>query len=203
MPVVVTAWVTALEVDQELQCGLIGIAIQTLEHLCPMRLERVRAPASARDCVPVSARADHHSPQAGIVTPKSDTTDKCSQLTTVKAAGVLGTQFIEQLARIDVWPCIEPAAHQRPYQRKRVASIDVTSRKLPSLKFALPFSLRIQDWRGSPIKRGAGSCFYGYDFWSGWDSTLCRSGCVSLSDILHTSQVAGCRFRRVGRTHFS
>jgi hypothetical protein len=71
----------------------------------------------------------------------------------VKATGILGTHFIEQLGRIDVGPCIEPTAHQRPNQRKGVASIDVAFRKLPSLKFTLPFDLRIQDGHGRSIGR--------------------------------------------------
>jgi hypothetical protein len=113
MSVVVSAWVAALEVDQELQCGLIRIAVQTLQHLCPMRLERVRTPASARDCVPVSARADHHTPQADVITPQSDTTEKGTQLATVKAAAVLGTQFVEQFVPIDVWAMFGRASSRR------------------------------------------------------------------------------------------
>jgi hypothetical protein len=55
MPGVVSIRIPRLEVDQELQRGLIGIGVQTLKHLCPMRLERVGSPAGARFCVPVSA----------------------------------------------------------------------------------------------------------------------------------------------------
>ena len=92
---VVSIGIPCLEVDQELQCGLIGIGVQTLKHLCPMRLERVGARAGARFCVPVTALADHYAARAGIVTPESDTTDKRAQLAAVKATGVLGAQFIE------------------------------------------------------------------------------------------------------------
>ena len=111
-----------------------------------MCLERVRTAAGARYRIPVSARADHYASRAGIVTPESDTADKGSQLAAVEASGVLGTQFIEQLACVDVRPCIEPATHQRPDQRKRVASVNVTSRKFSSLKLTLPLGFRIQSW---------------------------------------------------------
>lgn len=69
MPGVVSIRIPRLEVDQELQRGLIRIGVQTLKHLCPMRLERVGSPACARFCVPVSALADHYTPRSGIVTP--------------------------------------------------------------------------------------------------------------------------------------
>ena len=137
-----------MEVDQELQRGLIGIGVQTLKHLYPMRVERVGTPAGARFCVPVSALADHHTARAGIVTPESDTTDKGAQLATVKATRVLGAQFIEELGCVDVRPCVKPAAHQRPDQCKRMTPLDVTSRKLLSLKFAPLFGLWIQRRRG-------------------------------------------------------
>lgn len=92
---VVSIGIPCLEVAQELQCGLIRIGVQTLKHLCPMRLERVGARASARFCIPVTALADHHTAGAGIVTPESDATDKGAQLAAVKTPGVLGAQFIE------------------------------------------------------------------------------------------------------------
>jgi len=59
----------------------------------------------------VSALADHYTPRAGVVTLESDTTDKGAQLAAVKAVGVLGAQFIKQFGRIDVRPCLKPAAH--------------------------------------------------------------------------------------------
>jgi hypothetical protein len=104
MPGVVSIRIPPLEVDQELQRGLIGIGVQTLKHLCPMRLERVGSPAGARFCVPVSALADHHTPRSGIVTPESDPMDKGVELAAVEATRVLGAQFIEQLGCVDVRP---------------------------------------------------------------------------------------------------
>ena len=93
-----------MEVDQELQRGLIRIGVQTLKHLCPMRLERVGSPTCARFCVPVSALADHYTPGSGIVTPESDPMYKGIELAAVKATRVLGAQFIEQLGCADVRP---------------------------------------------------------------------------------------------------
>jgi hypothetical protein len=138
----------------------------------------------------VSARADHHAPQAGVVTTKSDTTNKYSQLAIVKATRILGTHFIEQLGRIDVGPCIEAAAHQRPHQRKGVASIDVAFRRLPSLKFTLPFDLRIQDGRGRSIQRGTGLYVQWHNSLPSLESNRRRSGTLSMNDILDRSKVA-------------
>jgi hypothetical protein len=118
-----------------------------------MRLERIGTPANARFCIAVSARANHYASRASITTPESDTTDKGSQLAAVEAPGVLGTQPIEQLACIDVRPCIEAAAHRRPDQCKRVTSVDVTFRELSSLKLAPSLSFSIQDWCGWRIQR--------------------------------------------------
>ena len=91
-----------MEVDQELQRGLIGIGVQTLKHLCPMRLERVGSPSCARVRVTVSALADHYTPGSRIVTPESDPMDKGVELAAVEATRVPGTQFIEQLGCVDV-----------------------------------------------------------------------------------------------------
>ena len=67
---------------------MIGIDLQALKHFRPVSLERVGTPARARRRVPVSARADHYAPRAGIFTPEADTPDKGVELTAVKAPGV-------------------------------------------------------------------------------------------------------------------
>jgi hypothetical protein len=76
IPGIVSIRIPRLEVDQEVQRGLIGLGVQTLKHLCPMRLERVGSPAGARFGVPVNALADHYTPRSSIVTPESDSMDK-------------------------------------------------------------------------------------------------------------------------------
>src|SRR5450631_126822 len=97
MPGVVSIRIPRLEVDQEFQRGLVRIGVQTLKHLCPMRLERVGSPAGARFCVPVSALADHYTPRSSIITPEPDSMDKGAELAAVEATRVLGAQFVKQL----------------------------------------------------------------------------------------------------------
>src|ERR1700676_2337777 len=148
MPGGVSIRIPCLELDQELQRGLIGIGIQTLKHLCPMRLERIGSPAAASICVPVSALADHYTARSGIVTPDSDPMDKGFELAAVEATGGLGAQFIEQLGWVDVRPCLKPPAHQRPDQCERVPPLNVKSRKPPALQLPLLFPFRIHPRRG-------------------------------------------------------
>ncbi len=168
-----------------------------------MCLERVRTAASARCRIPVSACADHYASRAGIVTPESDTADKGGQLAAVEASGVLGTQFIEQFACVDVRPCIEPAAHQRPDQRERVTPLDVESRKLLSLDLALLFNFWIQLRHGWPIRGDDRLRRHGYNFRLGGRGDLSLSDGVSVNKRVDSPQVAWLRLYGVGRTHFT
>jgi len=65
-----------LELDEELQSGLVWLRFQALKHLRPVILERV-SPAAARLVAQTAlfARPDDHSSSAGVLAPGVHTLD--------------------------------------------------------------------------------------------------------------------------------
>ena len=84
-----------------------------------------------------------------------------------------------------------------------MSSLDVTSRKLLSLEFALPFDLRIQLRRGWPIWGDGRLRFHLQNFrlrW--WRRHLSWSDRVPMNETLDAPQIARLRLGGVRRTDF-
>ena len=96
----VPAWVAGLELDEQFECGLIRLLLETLRHLLPMIFEDVRAPA-ARFVTEPSIRfgADDDAACASISTPEIDAPQERLVLPAGKSARELDTQLVEELRR--------------------------------------------------------------------------------------------------------
>jgi hypothetical protein len=116
----VTSGVARLELDEQLERGLIRMGLKMLQHFSPVRLERT-ATTTARIVGEASLLSppDEHASIPCIVAPDRDVPSEPLVLPASEATGELRAQFLEQLQAIDVREPFEATTDDWPNHRER------------------------------------------------------------------------------------